>query len=68
MDAATATRDLDILVNKKKEVNTERISVMTKFFKSKVFMNLGKWINENIKLSHVKNPKMSPSYILIPRF
>lgn len=42
MDAITATKDLDILVSKKKEVNTERISVIRKFFNSNLFIILGK--------------------------
>lgn len=42
IDAITATKDLDILVSKKKEVNTERMSVIRKFFNNKTFIILGK--------------------------
>lgn len=66
IDAITATKDLLILVSNKKEVNTERMSVTTKFFKSNLFITLGKCRNEKTKLSQVKNPNNNPSYTLIP--
>ena len=38
IEAITVTKDLDILVSRKKEVNMEIMSVTTKFFNSKFFM------------------------------
>ena len=66
MEAITATKDLDILVNNKKEVKTERKSVKTKCFSRNLFIKLGKCLKESKKLSHVRNPNNNPSYILIP--
>ena len=42
IEAITATKDLDILVNKKKDVNTDSMSVKTKCFNKKNFIILGK--------------------------
>lgn len=63
--AITATNDLDMLVNSKNEITTEMKSVIKKFFSNSFFIILGKCIKEKTKLSQVKNPSNSPSYIML---
>lgn len=66
IEAITATKDLDILVNKRKEVKTDKKSVKTKCLSKNLFIKLGKCLKDNKKLNQVKNPKNNPSYILVP--
>jgi hypothetical protein len=65
IDAITATKDFDMLVKSKKEIITDKKSVIKKFFNNKLLIKFGKCRKENTKLSQVKNPNNSPSYIML---
>jgi len=60
----TATKDLEILVSNKKEVNTDSMSVKRKLVSKNFFTIFGKCKKEKTKLSQVKRPNNNPSYIL----
>lgn len=64
IDAITATKDFDILVRSKKEVITDKKSVIKKFFNNKFLIKFGRCRKEKTKLSQVKSPNNSPSYMI----
>ena len=66
IDAITATRDLLILVNRKKVTAIDKRSVRKKFCSRKVFSCKGKCLKENINDNQVKTPSISPSYTKVP--